>query len=297
MLLPLVSIVIPCYNHEEFVQDSIQSVINQTYENIELIIIDDGSKDSSVEKIQKMISTCTKRFTRFEFRSRPNKGLSATLNEALEWCEGTYYSALASDDIFLKNKIQSQIDCFLKLNNEKIVGIFGGYNLIDINNKVIKTILSKNKIYNFNDIFLHNFNLPAPTALLKLENVKKVGGYDEKLKIEDWFMWLKLTEDGNKLMSFEQILVNYRSHESNTSKNLEFMNIERKKVIDCFNDNENYSSAKIKLEWLNTTDSLYINKKNSFLKLKKLLRNKPLKLFSIDMIRFIFHYFKSIFIK
>ena len=53
---PLVSVVIPCYNHEKFVQDCIQSVIDQTYENIELIIIDDGSKDSSVDKIKGMIA-------------------------------------------------------------------------------------------------------------------------------------------------------------------------------------------------------------------------------------------------
>ena len=90
---PLVSVVIPCYNHEQFVQDSIQSVIDQTYRNIELIIIDDGSKDGSVEKIQEMVDICEQRFTRFEFRSRPNKGLSSTLNEALEWCKGKYFSA------------------------------------------------------------------------------------------------------------------------------------------------------------------------------------------------------------
>jgi len=81
---PLVSVVIACYNHEFFVQDSIQSVIDQTYQNIELIIIDDGSKDGSVKKIQEMIPNCQQRFIRFEFRHRLNKGLSATLNEALE---------------------------------------------------------------------------------------------------------------------------------------------------------------------------------------------------------------------
>lgn len=75
---PLVSVVIPCYNHESFVQDSIQSVIDQPYQNIELIIIDDGSKDGSVEKIQEMIPACQERFVRFEFQYRPNKGLSAT---------------------------------------------------------------------------------------------------------------------------------------------------------------------------------------------------------------------------
>lgn len=84
---PLVSIVIPCYNHEKYVQESIQSVIEQDYDNIELIIIDDGSSDNSVTKIKEMIQVCQKRFKRFEFRHRPNKGLCATLNEALAWCE------------------------------------------------------------------------------------------------------------------------------------------------------------------------------------------------------------------
>ena len=114
---PLVSVVIPCYNHENFVQDCIKSVIDQTYENIELIIIDDGSKDGSVQKIQEMSAACQKRFTRFEFRYRPNKGLSETLNEALEWCEGLYLSPIASDDQMLKQKIQLQVN-FLEKNKQ-----------------------------------------------------------------------------------------------------------------------------------------------------------------------------------
>ena len=64
---PLVSIVIPCYNHENFVQDCIQSVIDQTYQNIELIIIDDGSKDNSILKILDMVDLCKSRFVNFEF--------------------------------------------------------------------------------------------------------------------------------------------------------------------------------------------------------------------------------------
>ena len=128
---PLVSVVIACYNHERFVQDSIQSVIDQTYQNIELIIIDDGSKDGSVKKIQEMIPTCKERFFRFEFRYRPNKGLSATLNEALVWCQGEYYSPIASDDMMLPQKIEKQINFLLKSHKNKIVGIFSGYHLID----------------------------------------------------------------------------------------------------------------------------------------------------------------------
>ncbi len=142
---PLVSIIIPCYNHANFVQDCIQSVIAQTYQNIELIIIDDGSKDETVEKIQKLVTQCTERFVKFEFRHRPNKGLSATLNEALEWCQGEYFSAIASDDMMLNDKIEIQIDFLKNSIDSTIVGVFGGYNLIDDTNAIIKTILKKEK--------------------------------------------------------------------------------------------------------------------------------------------------------
>ena len=149
---PLVSIVIPCYNHENFVQDCIQSVIEQTYENIELIIIDDGSKDNSVLKIQEMLEKCQNRFKQFEFRYRPNKGLSETLNESLEWCQGKYYSVLASDDQMFDNKTALQVAYLEK--NKDCVGCFGGYQLIDENNIVTAYSKKDEKSYSFNEIFL-----------------------------------------------------------------------------------------------------------------------------------------------
>jgi len=288
----LVSVVIPCYNHERFVQDSIQSVIDQTYQNIELIIIDDGSKDSSVEKIQEMIPTCQQRFIRFEFRHRPNKGLSATLNEALEWCQGEYFSAIASDDMMLNDKIEIQIDFLKNSIDSTIVGVFGGYNLIDDTDAIIKTILKKEKKYVFNEIFLHNFDLPAPTALLKLECVRSVGGYNENLKIEDWYMWLKLTEFGSGLLYINQPLVKYRSHDDNISKKLVLMNQERLKVLDCFSENIKYPMAKSKLEWLAATDFLYIDQVNALNQAKKLLVKKPMNLFSKNFLRFVYHALK-----
>ena len=105
--IPLISVVIPCYNHENFVQEAIQSVIDQDYKNIELLIIDDGSKDSSVEKIEELIPVCKQRFNRFEFKSRANKGISATLNEALAWANGDFFTICASDDSFHRNKIKT----------------------------------------------------------------------------------------------------------------------------------------------------------------------------------------------
>lgn len=289
---PLVSVVIACYNHEHFVQDCIQSIIDQTYENIELIIIDDGSKDRSVEKIQEMIFACEKRFKRFEFRYRPNKGLSRTLNEALVWCEGEYYSPFASDDMMCSDKIKSQIEIFLKDENINIEGVFGGYELIDNTNKIIDVKLKKGRSYTFNDLLIHNFDLPAPTALLRLESVIRLGGYNEELKIEDWYMWLKLTESGAELLYVSQILVKYRSHGNNISKNLVLMNKERQKVLDCFASHSGYLVAKSKMEWLCATDILYLDHiKAMRLAYKKIIKN-PLEVFSKNFLRFIYHALK-----
>ncbi|TID67775.1 glycosyltransferase family 2 protein [Acinetobacter junii] len=290
---PLVSVVIPCYNHENFVQGCIQSVIDQTYQNIELIIIDDGSKDNSVLKIKEMREQCVKRFSRFEFRQRENKGLSVTLNESLEWCKGTFYSAIASDDMMLKDKIKIQVNYLMEDNTKDIVGVFGGYNLIDNNNLILKTCVKKAKIYCFNDIFFHNFDLPAPSALLLLDAVKKVGGYAESLKIEDWYMWLKLTESGNKLIYLNNVLVNYRSHEKNTSKNFIVMNEERIKVINHFFHKQNYESAHLKVQWLKATDYLYVNKFSAFKQFFNIIQNNTEQLISLNIVRFFYHMLKS----
>jgi len=276
------------------VQDSIQSVIDQTYENIELIIIDDGSKDGSVEKIQEMIFACEKRFKRFEFRYRPNKGLSRTLNEALAWCEGQYYSPFASDDIMLSSKIEIQTNFLIHNSDSSIVGVFGGYYLIDESNRVIRTIIKKEKKYQFDEIFSHNFDLPAPTALLILENIRSIGGYKENLKIEDWYMWLRLTENNKNLVYLNTVLVKYRSHDVNFSKNFKIMNEERKKVIDCFSHSSKYNMARLKVEWLKATDYLYVDKTQSIVCFLKLLKGDPKQIVTINFVKYFFHAFKSL---
>lgn len=241
---PLVSIVIPCYNHEKFVQDCIQSVIEQTYENIELIIIDDGSKDNSVAKIQEMISACKERFTRFEFRTRANKGLSATLNEALGWCKGSYYSAIASDDILLTSKIAIQVEYLESPSNVKCAGVFGNVIYIDNNSNHLRESRLLFKRNKFKDIFLQDYTILAPTQLLRLNLIRKVGYYDEDVKIEDYYMWLKLTFSNEfYLDSLEDCFVKYRAHETNSSKNFYLMHNERLKVLRSYMELDNYNES------------------------------------------------------
>lgn len=242
---PLVSIVIPCYNHGKYVQEAIQSVIDQDYDNIEFIIIDDGSSDDSVSKIQKMIPACEQRFKRFEFRHRPNKGLCNTLNEALEWCEGECFSPLASDDLALPYKISYLMK---KIKIERVDAAFGLIRLFP-NKDTLNEGKGEEREHSFKDLFFQK-NLPAaPTAMIKTDVLKKVGGYNENVIIEDWYMWLTLTNAGYVLKTYSEVLVLYRRHESNITNDFEKMHREKIKVLSFFEKEPLYTSA-IKNEYL-----------------------------------------------
>ena len=91
---PLVTAVIPVYNHEKYVAESIRSIIQQTYRNIELIVINDGSKDRSHEVVLGLTEECKRRFVRFEYINRENRGLSATLDQALGMAKGNTFPGL-----------------------------------------------------------------------------------------------------------------------------------------------------------------------------------------------------------
>ncbi|MDH0032428.1 MULTISPECIES: glycosyltransferase [unclassified Acinetobacter] len=233
---PLVSIVIPCYNHSQYVQDCIQSVINQTYKNIELIIIDDGSKDNSIEKIEEMLSVCEERFTRFEFRYRANRGLSATLNEALEWCHGEYFSAIASDDMLLPEKLMVQVPILEA--DDACKGVFGNMILINDQNEKCGEIIKKEKKYFFKDLFKYTEYLPAPTQILRLKDIKDVNGFNEKFIIEDWYIYLKILEKGGYCIHLNYTFTKYRLHEDNLSKKKNIMIIGKLQIADYFKSHE-----------------------------------------------------------
>lgn len=285
--IPLVSIVIPCYNHERFVQDSIQSVIDQTYDHIELIIIDDGSKDGSVAKIQEMVDICEQRFSRFEFRHRDNIGLSATLNEALEWCRGQYYSALASDDQILPDKTKYQIE-FLE-NNQDIAAVFGGVQLIDENNIRLDKIISKTRSYDFKDILMHKHDLPAPTQMIRMKDIKKVGGHDSSLYIEDWYMWLKLSQH-HGIFYINQVFALYRHHDNNNSKNFEKMHEARIEILSLFKDSDFYEEALESIKWMNATERFIASDEDKIKNISKVILMNPMR-FTYMLIRKIYNQF------
>ena len=127
---PLVSILIPSYNHELYIQEAIESSLNQTYENFEILIVDDGSTDGSVSIIKEYVNNNPKKIKFFE---QKNSGLAFTLNKLINLSEGKYLSLMASDDILYPTKLEKQVAIFNKDINEKIGFVYSYADQINMN--------------------------------------------------------------------------------------------------------------------------------------------------------------------
>ena len=242
---PLVSIVIPCYNHEKYIEESIQSAIEQTYANIELIVIDDGSHDQSVALIEKMREKCESRFVNFKFIARENRGLSKTLNQALGLVEGEFFSVLASDDIMFPEKTITQLN--LINHDPEVIAIFTAHQYIDADSQVISIKSSSYKEFTFKDIFFHQHDIPASSQMIRVNELRRLGGYNENTKVEDWDLWLRLTENGAKLVYIPEVLVGYRAHDANLSRDKSLMFDEVFKIVKRYKKSKGYSYAEYKV--------------------------------------------------
>jgi len=131
---PTVSVCVPSYNHSRYVRLCLESVFAQTYRNIQLIVIDDGSTDDSVKVIEKTLKDCP---FDCEFVVRPNKGLVATLNEALEKSRGEFLAELSSDDLWLPEFLQRRVGQMQKHPNAVLA--YGHCFLINESNKIFGT--------------------------------------------------------------------------------------------------------------------------------------------------------------
>ncbi len=262
---PLVSMLIPAYNHEAYLDKCISALIDQDYPCIELIIIDDGSTDDSVQCIEKMLVACEARFVRFEFRCRANKGLTETINEALEWAQGEYFATIASDDVLHTNKTSFLVR---QIHGEAAVaGVFSGCELIDETGAITATIQPSAGCYDFADVMYRRPTIIAPSQLLRLDLLRTVGGYPKGLYFEDWYMWLALTKHGFKLKVVADVLVQYRQHDRSMSKAASKMYDGRKAMLEYFKAERGYQNA---MSWVCVTAAVDYSRKSRVTSLRYL---------------------------
>ena len=195
---PLVTVICLCYNHESFVVEALESVLNQTHKNVELIIADDFSTDNSVQVIENWL----KKNPKIPFLiNKENLGNTKSFNQCLKIAKGEYIIDLAADDILKSDCIENQLKGFITTVHQNVGVIYGNAELFTEKGDFIKdyfiTDKQKRRIKSqpTGDIYIGllngNNNLCSITALIKREVFENLEGYDETLAYEDYDFWIR----------------------------------------------------------------------------------------------------------
>lgn len=284
--LPLVTVAIPSFNHSKYVVSAINSVIAQTYKNIELIIVDDGSTDNSVELINEIKDKCQKRFVRFEFIVRENKGVTFTLKQILDICRGDFFTVLASDDEYLSHKIETQVQYLLF--NTSIDACCGGVVETSLNGKKSIKNLRSNKVYTFEDIILFKYYLPAPTLMLRLSSFDKNDLFPGCYKLEDFYFYMFMTYQGLSISCLSDVLTMYRRHETNSSRlSFRLHAKERLEIINLYKKSRFYKRGYSYSRLIEATQLLGFSKTEGLIAFFEAVKSFPLALFSLRSCRFL----------
>ncbi|BBO72974.1 hypothetical protein DSCW_03910 [Desulfosarcina widdelii] len=175
---PKVTIIIPCYNREKYIQKTVNSVLNQTYENFEVICIDDGCTDNTRD----ILNIYSKKIKVIEHLGRLNKGQSASINLGIYNSDSKYISILDSDDLFAPSKIEEQVE-YLEAN-PKIGYMYSNGYAIDENDNLLYPLFPNDYIASGDpETILLECPLGTPSGYLIRRNVfKKAGVFNEKLR-------------------------------------------------------------------------------------------------------------------
>ena len=218
MSSPLVSIVLPTYNRAYLLKRAIQSVLNQTYRNFELIVVDDGSTDNTKEVVEDFHD---KRIRYVAHEKR--RGANAARNTGIKLAEGEYVAFQDDDDIWLPRKLEIQIRVF-QSSSRNIGVVYTGCWRIDYKRRKVFYLPSMKKSqiegYIYSNILKENF-IPTTTAVIKRECFQHSGFFDENLpRLQEWDLWIRISKYYNfKYIDFP-LVVSYISQTS-ISRNLD----------------------------------------------------------------------------
>ncbi len=218
--LPLISVIIPAYNAENFIAKTLLSVLSQTYQNIEILVVNDGSTDTTAE----IVTSFTQKDSRVILLQQSNTGVAAARNLAIAKARGEYIAPIDADDIWYPQNLEKQVESLIK--SEPSVGVVYSWSL-DINekdlltggfyNSTIEGQVYKALVYKY---FIGN----ASSSLIRRICFEKVGGYNCQLKAqsaqgcEDWELHLRIAEH-YQFKVVPEFLVGYRQIPSSMSCN------------------------------------------------------------------------------
>ena len=210
---PLVTVVIPAYNAAAYIREAVDSALAQTYKNIEVIVVNDGSTDGTARIMEPYA-----REKKIVYIEQPNKGLSGARNTGIRSAKGEFIALLDSDDIFLPTKIERQIGYLL---NHPQCGVCYCDLLHFYEEEPGKLLKLDYRYYSGDEVFSHllhaNFINPLSVVLRKSE-IDRVGVFDESYRrSEDWEYWMRLVRHGVRFDHLPEVLAKYRMRKTSMS--------------------------------------------------------------------------------
>ena len=282
MFEELITVIVPCYNHEKYIIECLESINNQTYRDFQWIVIDDGSKDSSPKILAEHQETY-----KYELILQENKGLANTLTETLQrLAKGKYIAICASDDYWAPNKLEIQLD-FMNQNPQYAM-CYGKTYYIDAQSKLLN---HKNSTYLtggyiFEEIITLKFHLPV-NYFIKKEILKEIGYFKPNIIGEDFYMNCLISKNHpigfvNEFLSYYRVV----SIEKKRDPLASLMCI--KSTIDLFEKEPIYKKA-INLFYYRASITLCNYKKykrNSLIYFLKGINNYSF----LDFLKFAYHF-------
>ena len=221
----LISVIVPTYNSARFLDEAVESAVGQTYKNLEVLIIDDGSTDGTEALVKKWQNKST---GIHYIKHEKNKGLPAARNTGIRYAKGKYIALLDADDTWLPRKLDVQLH---KLEELGVDVLFSNWFIWQGEKKQIAFDFKQERVFSKEKglcaYIRKNYGVPS-TAFIKRSALEKVGLFDESLKSsEDYDLWLRFLLKGFKIGLLREPLAYYRLHSTQMSTNFYRMHATR----------------------------------------------------------------------
>ncbi len=253
---PKISVIIPCYNQGKYIDEAVDSVLNQTYQNFEIIIVDDGSTDNYTKGLLENFKKPKTKVYRTE-----NKGASSARNYGFRKAKGEYIQFLDADDFLDRNKFEEQMQVFKEKG--KIDICYTNYKyFIDENQQYLEpslsVALSKNPLKDFLYRWQRDLSIPIHSAIFRKKVWGKALPFIQGFGVaEDWIMWTTLAKNGSKFFLIDKTLAFYRIHQKSMTHNKSYVMYWATRAISYIADN---IIEKNELEEYNIASENYVQK-------------------------------------
>jgi glycosyltransferase involved in cell wall biosynthesis len=210
---PLVSVIIPAHNRAQLVQKAIESVLMQSYKNLEIIVVDDASDDATPQVLANFSASDPRVKV---LTNEKNLGLVRNLNKGISVSRGKYIARLDDDDLWIDpGKIENQVQ-FLEDNKDYVL-IGSGVIKVDEQGKEVSRILFPEKDKEIREIMFLKSPFVHSGVVFRKDVFEKLGGYNENLKVcEDYDLWMRMGKTG-KFYNIPEYFVRYRESQGNLS--------------------------------------------------------------------------------